>query len=86
MKKPFNQCLERLRPNVLRYYDLCLVIRQAKDEMKLLDDQFDELSQEAIQADAVEWLVSGGTNAFCREWEAMNPDWQVSNKGIRKKK
>lgn len=86
MQKSFDVQLQAIRENVLRYYDLCLVIRNAKDEMRLLDDQFDDLSTEAQQTNPLEWLLSCHDRPFCREWEEAHPEWQTMSKGIRKRK
>lgn len=75
-----------IHANVLRYYDLCVIVREAQAEMKLLNAQYEDLAADAQNEDAVEWLLSGQDRPAIKEWEDANPKWQVSGNGIRVKK
>lgn len=75
-----------MRANVKRYYDLCVVVREAKEEMKLLNEQFKDISNDAINKDAVEWIIEGRDLKAMREWEAEHPQWTCAGNGIRKRK
>ncbi len=81
----FASKLSALRDNVLRYYDLCLLVRQSQEEMKLLNEQFEDIADAAMCEDSLEWLLSGIDGPACREWEAANPGWMTTGKGIRKR-
>ena len=83
---PLAARLNAMRDNVKRYYDLCVIVRNAKDEMKLLNDQFEDIAKNCHDEDPVEWLLSGRDVPAIREWEAENPQWIVSGNGVRKRK
>lgn len=77
---------EAIRANVMRYYDLCVIVREARAEMKLLNQQYEDIATEAQNEDAIEWLLSGTDGPAIREWEAANPKWKVAGNGIRANK
>lgn len=81
----FTAKLSALRANVLRYYDLCLIVRKAQEEMELLDDQYSDIAADAQAENALEWVLSGQDTEACREWESANPGWMTTSKGIRKR-
>ena len=76
--------LAMLGDNVKRFYDLCLLVHESKEEMKLLDQQFVDITNDAIAEDAVEWFMSGRDVTAQREWEAAHPGWRCTGTGIRK--
>ena len=75
-----------IRANVMRYYDLCVIVREAQAEMKLLNAQYEDLAADAQNEDTVEWLLSGQDRPAIKEWEDANPQWMVISNGIRAKK
>lgn len=75
-----------IRANVMRYYDLCVIVREAQAEMKLLNEQYKDLASDAHNEDAVEWLLSEQDRPAIREWEQANPKWKVAGNGIRARK
>lgn len=75
-----------IRANVMRYYDLCVLVREAQTEMKLLNAQYEDLAADAQNEDAVEWLLSGQDRPSIKEWEDANPKWKVTGNGIRAQK
>ena len=75
-----------IRANVMRYYDLCVIVREAQAEMKLLNAQYEDLAADAQNEDAVEWLLSGQDRPSIKEWEDANPKWKVTGNGIRAQK
>ena len=82
----FASKLAALRANVLRYYDLCLVVRQSQEEMQLLNQQYQDIASDAAAEDAVEWILSGQDVPACREWEAAHPGWKTIGNGLRRNK
>jgi len=75
-----------IRDNVMRYYDLCVIVREAQAEMKLLNEQYKDLADDARNEDALEWLLSGQDQPAIKEWELANPNWQAIGNGIRAQK
>lgn len=75
-----------LRANTKRYYDLCVIIRNAKEEMALLNEQFEDIARTCHDEDPIEWLLCGRDGPAIVEWEAENPQWIVSGNGVRKRK
>ena len=74
-----------IHANVIRFYDLCLLVRESQEEMKLLTEQYKDLASDAIDHDPVEWLFSGQDIPAMREWESAHPEWQCCGNGIRKR-
>lgn len=75
-----------IHANVMRYYDLCVIVREAQAEMKLLNEQYKDLASDAHNEDAFEWLLSEQDRPAIREWEQANPKWKVVGNGIRARK
>ena len=70
----------------MRYYDLCVIVREAQAEMKLLNEQYKDLADDAHNEDALEWLLSEKDRPAIKEWEQANPKWKVTGNGIRAQK
>lgn len=75
-----------IRANVMRYYDLCVIVREAQAEMKLLNEQYKDLATDAHNDDAIEWLLSEQDRPAINEWERVNPKWKAAGNGIRARK
>lgn len=75
-----------IHANVMRYYDLCVIVREAQAEMKLLNEQYEDLAADAHNEDAIEWLLSEQDRPAIKEWEQANPKWKVTGNGIRAQK
>jgi hypothetical protein len=74
-----------IHANVIRFYDLCLLVRESQEEIKLLNEQYKDLASDAINHDATAWLLSNRDTPAMEEWEAAHPDWQCCGTGIRKR-
>jgi hypothetical protein len=84
-----------LADNIVARLDAMRDIREAKDRLKLLEEQWEDISAELHREDVMAWIdFAYGNDPSVKvtwvkvnaEWEAKNPVWQIVNNGLRRRK
>ena len=90
--------IESISQNISARYDAMLQVREAKELIKALDSQWDDLMKEIEDGRFHEWMEFSGIltpeegsakktrSDVIKEWEARNPQWEITGSGLRRRK
>jgi hypothetical protein len=84
-----DPCSSPIAQAMQRYWDISALIRELKEEQKLVGEQWDDLLRDMANGKAEEWFEwfewrQGGENQkkVRKAWEAKNPRFRMTGRGI----